>query len=227
MRTAPLFLALVFVLPIHAQDKPVPVVDEPMHQTVLEHPLVRLIDVQIRPDATTLYHIHVVPSVIIYLTKSTNRSESWPSREILTRDVTPGQSRYAPYDEKPLTHRVTNTGTGLFRVFDIELLNRPATNLPLPTLTSPLVKLHWEENLARSSGIHLGARGKVEIPASRAATLIVPISGSVQVTTGDANAPAPRILNWGDWQFFPAQTRLAIQNSGAEPAEAVLLELKN
>src|SRR5438045_2634886 len=123
MRTLLIVLASFTTLAVQAAEKPVPVQQEPLHKVVFENNYLRIIDVQIRPGETSLYHTHEIPSVIVYLTKSTNRSESLPDKQILMRDVSPGQSRYAPYDQKPLTHRVTNTGSSLFRVFDIEVLN--------------------------------------------------------------------------------------------------------
>jgi quercetin dioxygenase-like cupin family protein len=225
MRFRILLLTLMPAALVSAQENPVPVVDDPMHKTVFENNVVRVIDVQIEPGATTLYHRHTLPSVIVYLTRSTNRSESWPDKAILIRDITPGQSRYAPYDEKPLAHRVTNTGAGLFRVYDIELLNRPAPAAPLPPLASPQVKPQWEERLARSSTVRLPAGGKAEIPSGRSAALVIPIAGAVQVLDG-AKAKTPRTLKWGEFQFVPAQTRLEIRPAGSEPAEAVLVELK-
>src|SRR5438046_2065190 len=122
MRFSHLLCASLFTFTAHAADKPVPVIEEPLHRTVFENDYVRIIDVKVQPGEITLFHMHVIPSVVVYLTRSTNRSESWPDKSIVLRDVSPGQSRYAPYDETPLTHRVTNTGSGLFRVFDIELL---------------------------------------------------------------------------------------------------------
>lgn len=196
-----------------------------MHRTVFENEYVRVIDVQIRPGDTTLYHLHVLPSIVVYLTTSTNRSESWPDKNILTRDISVGQSRYAPYDEKPLTHRVTNTGAGLFRVFDIELLKKPSGSWQLPPLTAEHVMTGWDERLARSSNVQLEAGAKTEIPASRCALLVVAIRGALQVAPTGASS-AGRKLQWGDYHFFPPQNRLGITNASGEKAEAVLLELK-
>jgi hypothetical protein len=226
MRTCFVVLASVLAVSLPAADEPVPVEAEPKHKTVFENEYVRVIDVQIPPGEITLYHRHVLPSIVVYLTRSTNRSESWPDKAILTRDLSPGQSRYAPYDEKPLTHRVTNTGAGLFRVFDIELLYKPSTTVALPPLTSPHQKLHWDEKLARSATVRLEPKGKTAIPPSPGARLMVGISGALQVNSDRAN-PATRILKWSDYQFFPPQTRLDLSTTGSEGAEAVLLDLKN
>lgn len=195
-----------------------------MHKTVFENEYLRVIDVRIPPGETSLYHIHVIPSVIVYLTQSTNRSESWPDKTLLTRDISPGQSRYAPYDEKPLTHRVTNTGASLFRVYDIELLRKPSAAM-LPPLAISHAKLHWEEKRLRSSGILLAANAKTEVPATACSTLVVATAGKVQLASHGAKAGS-RALNTTEYQFYPPQTRLQISNPNADQAEVVLLELK-
>jgi hypothetical protein len=220
----PLALLLPFSMPA-ADEKPVPVQADPMHKTVFENEYIRVIDVQIPPGKTTLYHTHVTPSVIVYLTQSTNRSESWPDKEILLREISPGQSRFAPYDEKPLSHRVTNTGVGLFRVFDIEFLKKPSGQPPLEKIESPHIETHWDEKLVRSSSLTLEPSAEVEIPAHDYASLIVAISGTLHLRP-DGTAPSKSPLRWGDYQFHPARTKFAVRNTGKDKAEAVLLELK-
>jgi hypothetical protein len=207
-----------------AADQPIPVVDEPSHRKVFENAFLRVLDVQLAPGATSLFHWHVAPSVIIYLTPSTNRAETWPKREIITRELTPGQSRYAPYDEKPLAHRVTNTGAGLFRVFDIELLQRPAAPAPLSPLPAAHVKLQWEERLARGAGIVLAVGEHAVFPASPAARFLVVTAGTLEATATDPRRPSR--LGWGEFRFFPAQTGLKLHPAGPARAEAVLLEVK-
>lgn len=209
-----------------AADQPVPVQQEPFHKTVFENDYLRVIDVQISPGSTTLFHVHVVPSVIVYLTKSTNRSETWRTGEILTRETTPGQSRYAAYDEKPLAHRVTNTGASLFRVFDIELLKKAPTSTPLRPLIAPHLKVHWDERLLRSSGIALAGGGSTQIPSTQAAYLVIGTAGIVRIAPSGGPSSFDMVA-LADYRFFPPHTSLQITNAQDEQAEVVLLELKN
>ena len=226
MRPPVLLLGLSLPLTmLAAEEKPVPVQAEPMHQTVFENEYVRVIDVQIPPGRTTLFHTHVLPSVIVYLTQSSNRSESWPDKETLVREISPGQSRFAPYDEKPLSHRVTNTSVGLFRVFDIEFLKKPSGQPVLPALEAPHIEVHWDEKLVRSSSITLEPNAEVVLAAHDCASLIVAIVGTLQVRPSGA-VPAKSPLKWGDFQFHPARTQFTVRNTGKDKAEAVLLELK-
>lgn len=219
-------LAALLALTLHAADTPVAVHEEPFHKIVFENDYVRLIDVQMTPAQTSLYHRHVIPSVVVYLTKSTNRSESWPAKEILTRDIVPGESRYAPYDEKPLAHRVTNTGAGLFRVFDIELLRKkPADKKALPALPAN-ARPHWDENLARSSNWTLEPGARLELPAGDAALLVVGITGKCTVAHSRAHAPERSSLGWADYRFIPPHTDMALHNAGSERAEVIVLEMR-
>ena len=227
MRLHLLLGALSLPIAMHAAEaKPVPVEREPMHQLVFENDSVRVIDVQIPVGKTTLFHTHVLPSVIVYLTRSTNRSEGWPDRAIQTRDVSPGQSRYAPYDEKPLSHRVTNTGAGLFRVFDIEILKKPAATRPRPPIASPVVRAHWDEKLVRSSSVQLDPGARLDLPSNAYATLLVGISGTIHARSSGAAASTATIA-WGDYRFTPAGAGLTLENTAKEKAELVLLELKD
>jgi quercetin dioxygenase-like cupin family protein len=223
MRTRLFVIFVLAALTLPAADTPIPVVGEPMHRTVFENGTLRVLDVQIPPGATSLFHTHVIPSVIVYLTASTNRSESWPDGAILTREILPGQSRYAAYDEKPLSHRVTNTGTGLFRVFDIELLRKP----PAAGAFAPLsgVTAQWTEKLVRSSNLVLKPGAKLALPATLSAHFLVAIRGAARLTASSAKSET-FTLKWGDYRFVPPQSGLELETSGPEPSEVVLLELR-
>ena len=221
MRSPVSILLFSLLASLHASDQPVPVVKEPYHKPVFENEYVRMIDVQIPVGVTTWYHIHDVPSVIVYLTKSSNASQTWGAAGTTPRHTTPGDSRYAPYDTTPLTHRVTNTGTNLFRVYDIELLRPPnATPFPAP---STAVKPKWEEKLVRSSNLALDAGGKTEIKASACAHVLVGIAGTPAASAGKTGQ---RALKHGEFLFFPPRTAITLHNGGKDAAEVVLLELK-
>jgi len=48
------------------QQPVIPVFEEPLHRLVLERPPVRVLDVQVLPGTTSLYHLHTDP---IFLTR--------------------------------------------------------------------------------------------------------------------------------------------------------------
>jgi hypothetical protein len=214
-------LLLAMLSSTHAAEQPVPVVKEPYHKVVFENQYVRIIDVQIPPAVTTQYHIHDVPSVIVYLTKSTNASQSWGEANTTPRQTTPGDARYAPYDSSPLTHRVTNTGNNLFHVYDIELL-RPASEA---AFAAPPVgaRVQWDQSRLRAMSLTVEPGTSTTIAASADAHLVVAIRDTVgvQPKTGGGRDVKP-----GEYSFHAANTALLVRNGGKASAECVLLELK-
>lgn len=206
--------------------KPVPVRDDPRHKVVFENDYVRVIDVQIKPGDVTEYHVHDVPSVIVYLTKSTNRSQTWGENTFLNRDTVPGDSRFAAYDQQPLTHRVTNTGATLFRVFDIELVRKAPDAAAAAVARPPRAEFKWDETLVRSSSVRLDPGTRAEFAANPCAHLLVAIGGTITTSAEVKGAIAKRELEHGDYQFVSANARFEIGNHGKGPAEAVLLQLR-
>ena len=215
------FRALLSLLPfaaalLHAAEQPIPVQQEPFHKTVLENSTLRVIDVQVPAGKVTKYHVHVLPSVVVYLTKSTNRSQNWGETNSSPRSVTPGESRYAPYDVKALTHQVTNPGPNLFRVLDIELL-APARGGAATPLSQPGLRLAWEEPRVRAYNLSLAPGAQASFAGRPGGYLLIGITGA---------AKAKRELRNGDFEFFDANAAAQVKNSGMEPAELVLLEMK-
>src|SRR5947208_83589 len=163
-----LLFAAILSLPLltfAGDPAPVPVTQEPMHKTVFENDVLRIIDVRIAPGKTTLYHVHVIPSVVVYLSKSTNRSQSPGETTFLDRNISPGESRYAPYDVKPLTHRVTNTGASDFHVFDIELLHKTPAADATSAAAPAGVQVQWDEKLARMLKVQLQPKARTDLAA--------------------------------------------------------------
>lgn len=221
------FLAFVLsaIVSSPAAEMPVPVRQEPHHKVALENNHVRVIDVKIPPGKTTLYHVHDVPSVIVYLTSSTVSTQTWGEASSAPRRVSPGESRYAAYDEKTLSHRVTNTGAELFRVLDIELVGSAPKAGPFPLVTPSGMEMRWEEKRVRSSQLRLASHGRCHIPASGCAHLLIVTSGTITNTpTRPGSAAGEQKAQ--EFVFFPPQTGFQLLNPHQEPAEAVLLELK-
>lgn len=119
-----------------AQDPVVPVHQEPRHHLKLDTPRTRVLDIQIPPGDTTLFHTHAEP--ILYVTMSTSRTRSqnlggeWsapaaaPGAPPATAPpavmptTPPGRLMSTiSYAERPQTHRVNNLGETLFRLIGI------------------------------------------------------------------------------------------------------------
>jgi hypothetical protein len=182
-----------------------------------------MIDVQIPAGTQTLFHLHDIASVIVDLTNSTNESQTHGESTWTPRTIGPGDSRYAPYDVKPLTHRVRNPGPGLFRVYDIELLHAPLTADAFALPDSPALRERWQEKAVRSLTFRLNPGGHRTFAPSACAHLLIGIAGTLTVSTPTA---APRDVHPQEFSFQPARAGFLVGNGGDQASEAVLLELR-
>ena len=206
-----------------AEPRPVPARDEPKHKVVFENNYVRVIDVQIPVGTETLYHVHDIASVMVYLTNSTNESQALGESTWTPRSTTPGDSRHAAYDAKPLTHHVRNRGTTLFRVYDIELLHAPATRTAFALPETSALHVQWQEKNARSLTLKLAAGAHQTVAEGGCAYLFVGIAGTLTVSPSSG---VVRHVRPQEFFFQPAKSGFVLSNGGKEALEAVVLELR-
>ena len=124
-----LLLCYSFVLAAQVQ-----VSKEPRHKKTLENKYIRLLDVNIEPGDTSLFHIHSTPSVFVHFTTTVVCSQI-KGKEWVTAKNTAGNAWYRSFVNDTLVHRVSNCDTVPFHVTDVELLSpyNPAKKLqPLP-----------------------------------------------------------------------------------------------
>lgn len=207
--------ALGFAPAAFGADQPVPAAKEPHHRIDLENAYVRTLQVTLQPNDQTDFHVHAIPSVVVELSRAQIVADEWGHAPDPLRTVNPGDTRYAPYDEKPLTHQVSNRGTTVFDVMDIELLQpnrKPAAGFP-PAPPEP-AKLLFEKNQVRAYRLKLDPGASWKLPASPAAHLIVAYAG-------DLNS-----IESGHERFVRPQHAVDLRNPGTTPAEAIILELE-
>tara|TARA_B100000929_G_scaffold128009_1_gene101389 strand:+ start:828 stop:1430 length:603 start_codon:yes stop_codon:yes gene_type:complete len=195
----------------------VPVQEEPRHQLVLDDEVAFILDVQIPPGDTTLYHTHADP--IFYVSIGTSRTRS----QVMGRDwVGPGEGLVSSpgrvfsnirYADRPVTHRVNNVGDGLFRL--IAVINRShgpsadsAVRSPRPIAMLPSgfeveIDNHWFRSF----------RGTLEPGAS--STLHRHALPVVTVQVAD-----------GTWLFHIAGTEHRLENPGDTSLELVEIEIR-
>ncbi|HVM86854.1 MAG TPA: hypothetical protein VMT76_01610 [Puia sp.] len=198
----------------------VPVREEPHHKVVLENDYVRLIDVHIPAHDTTLAHIHAAPSAIVFLSKTIIGTQIVGAQPVIA-NVTPGQTSYAAYHEKPITHRVWNQGSSLFHVMDIELVRKIPGNDTGKIIWPASMQLQWQQKLVTTYKIALKKENRLVIPKSASAYLLIDITGAIKVNSGGNMHK----LKSGEFVFASPRNEidLAANNAGAE---CVLLELK-
>jgi hypothetical protein len=116
-------------------ERAVPVHEEPRHRPVFETAGTRVLDVQIPPGDTTLFHTHSDPILYVTMSSSQTRSQNAGAEWSAAAASTPAAANDAPaiapttppgrmfsvttYAERPQTHRVNNLGPSLFRLIGI------------------------------------------------------------------------------------------------------------
>jgi quercetin dioxygenase-like cupin family protein len=151
-----LFVIVIAVtLAAQAQEPAaVPVDQEPNHKVVFKNDYVRVIDATFPPGHVTLNHSHALDNVAVAISTG--------------RDTAPGR---AGFSKGGYSHRVTNSGTGVMRFIDVEILksDRPgaaATSLPHHTLETENDRVRiYRVKLAAGESLptHTHAAGWIEV----------------------------------------------------------------
>ena len=112
-------------------EQVVPVHQEPRHRMMFEAPGTRILDVQIPPGDTTLFHTHSDAILYVNISGSTMRNQTlggeWNGAPAagpaaaapfkVSPSNPPGRMMSTTsYAERPLTHRVSNVGETLYRL---------------------------------------------------------------------------------------------------------------
>jgi quercetin dioxygenase-like cupin family protein len=210
----------------------VPVHEEPRHRLVLDRMPIRILDVQIAPGDTSLFHTH--SSAILYVTigVSTTNQQSlggdWgnvnPANPPRGR---PGNLQYVTsYVERPLTHRVTNVGSSLFRLIAIANYgegvqeNSAAVGEPVPGTVEVETPWHraWRYVLApgESSPEHRTSTPVVAVQATPGTLELRPDTGAARST---ADGP-------GSWVVAEPGSRYTLRNTGSTPLEVVVVQVR-
>jgi hypothetical protein len=116
-----LFAAALFILSIDAiaADPVVSVYEEPRHRLMQDGENHRVLDLEVAPGDTTLFHVHDQPIFYVYLKSAAVRAQAlggeWiaiPETPLAAGDVRFDES----YVDNPVTHRVGNIGEEPFRL---------------------------------------------------------------------------------------------------------------
>jgi hypothetical protein len=200
----------------------VPVRDEPRHHNVFENEFVRVLDVYLPPKDTTQYHLHNTPSVFIILSNSNVGSQLMNGQPQKGANI----NGIVSYDSlaRARLHRVWNEDTVWFHVMDIELTNKKS-NLKIPPLQNPSLKLLFDEEQVNGYEIELTAGSNLQLPPSSNGYLFV----SKHETTIDYkinDVSQHRIMKAGHYIWIEAGKRSLITVSTQMTASFVLLQLK-
>lgn len=217
---------------------PVPIVQEPRHKVVFESGTTRVQDVQIPPGDTTLYHIHETAILYVPISRSQTRSqvlgEEWggegraaaPSpAPVPLPPTTEGPGRVnsiTSYIEKPVTHRVNNFGSSLFRLIAISNLSK-GSDADGDDVSGLSAK---PELLNRFYRAHRVALAPSQSTAShRHATPVVVVLQTPGRIAVDGSADA-EVGDPGKFAFHDGSGTHQVKNLGSAPVELIEVELR-
>jgi hypothetical protein len=212
-----------------ASDKPVPVFEEPRHHLVVDTAPLRIVDIQIPPGDTTLFHAHSSPMLYVPIassrTRNQNLGEEWTGGGAApapapAAPARPGRvSAPANYIDKGQTHRVNNIGTSLFRLIGIGNMTPGDTAPPQATATTPELENRWY----RAERLVIAPGASAPVPAAAGTVVVVMQTSGSAALDGKIWHP----LNGpGDFARVDGTTPYVVHNRGASEIEVVAVAVK-
>ncbi len=224
----PLLLHAVAASSLGAQ-RVVPIHEEPRHRVVYQGSAFRVLDVQIPPGDTSLYHLHATPilytSIAASPTKEQLVGEEWPASgaaPLVQRDV--GQTwSDTIYTIRPKSHRVTNTGDRLFRLIAV------VTSEPIPRrfTTQVGVELFGTQELSsswmRQTRVTLASGESTPWKtATRAVVVILPMAASVTLERDGGTSST--LSEGGAFAVVAAGDRYRLRNPWGQATNLVSIQ---
>lgn len=214
-----------------ATEKTVPVFEEPRHHLILDTPALRILDIQIPPGDTTLFHTHDSPMLYVPIASSRTRNQAlggeWsgggaaPAAAPAEAPARPGRvNAPANYVEKPSTHRVNNIGTSLFRL--IGIANMTPGDAAAPA-TASTTKPETENRWYRAERLVIPAGGSAPVPTYAGTVVVVMQTPGSAAVDGSVWHP----LNGpGDLARIDGSKSHVVHNRGAAEIEVVAVAVK-
>jgi hypothetical protein len=105
-----------------AAGETIPVEQEPHHHVLFRNQYVCVLDVQIPPGDSLLFHKHSFDNLSVRLSGGQIQNQMQGSEWPAPTEVKPGAVVFAEASKKPYIHRVRNVGTTVYHVIDVEFL---------------------------------------------------------------------------------------------------------
>ena len=202
--------------------------EELRHRLIRDTPDLRVLDVQIQPGDTTLFHTHDTP--ITYVTIGTSSTDqmvlagTWNN----TQPRTPPPGRIGAvwavesYAQRPVTHRVTNVGTTLFRLIAVQIRNPDTDVVASGPLPGDLVhKDRWFRHSTLSLGGSLASGPHI---ATAPSVLVLVRDGRIAIEHADSWVTS--LETAGQTAMIYEGDRYWIRNSGAVGADLVIVDVR-
>lgn len=218
-----------------AENRVVPVYEEPRHRQVFTSGTTRILELLVLPGDTSLFHSHTDPVLYVNLASGALRTQElgkdWSQPGRGGRAGGPAQAAPATpavrvssttsYVERPVTHRIMNTGAST--VHALVVVNQTAGSEATTERDAgfdgmPEMANKWYRAYRFSLAPGQAVMHRHTTPAVLA-----------QTADGSATAQGARLwaLNdTGAWAFFAADDRHEIRNTGSAPVELVEIEVR-
>jgi quercetin dioxygenase-like cupin family protein len=208
----------------------VPVHEEPRHHLAYEGPALRILDIEIAPRDTTLFHRHDAPIAYVFISPTPTNSQvlgqGWGSAN---RDAGPLPAiGNVIFDERyataPVEHRVTCIGDVPFHL--VAVLNRGAGQTandegPLGAAGRAEAEGRW----FRSTHHTLAGEATWEWEEHSRPVVMVQVSpGSVSVETG--TGPTSELETLGDFVVLQPGAPAHVRNAGVGPVTLAIVEVR-
>lgn len=204
----------------------VPVFEEPLHRLVLERPEARLLDVQIMPGDTSLFHIHAHDIFFAVVDGSRVWAESSTGGVGHVTWNTGYLSDNIEYSFGSKVHRVGNDGDRTFRLFAIENLGDPTCLDSLEMGRVGLLGNPAVEDVRFRAYQHVLEPGDSVTSHVHVYPLLILQStvGQVVVTSGGLDSPLT--LNKGEWYWEDTGIRHRYINVSDSSVTIVEIEVR-
>ena len=215
------FCTVVSVASATAQDKPVPVEQEPYHHVQLKNEDIVVIHAILPPGERTAYHIHSCDRTGVEISNNTTTGQRFGEAEDAPKPSSPGDVFSDTCTDKPLTHRVHNVGSTTMDVIDIELLHRPAqpsTSVAGPVaIENPSVRVYkWVIAPGTVTAMHTHTRPYLIVAVTPMQLMMTAPDGQSRVETVKA----------GDFHWVNVPVTHSLANEGTVEGQIVEFELK-
>ena len=203
-----------------AQEKPVPVDQEPHHKVVLKNDWVEVMHVTLAPGERTLYHTHAHDRAAIELNVSSITQQKVGEAEGAPVANHPGDLSMMPQVEGGFSHRVHNVGSGVFDVLDIEFLQRPLKS------SDAALPVAGENPSAQAYRWTLAPGTKTPEHTHHRPYLIVAATPMQLKMTAQDDQSFTHEVKAGDFHWIETPVTHVLANDGPNGGEILELELK-
>lgn len=225
-----LFAVAIFSQSVKAQEA-VPIHEEPSHQLVERQKNLRILDIQIPPGQTTLYHIHDRPIHYVLIKPATTHDQilgqEWSTPKAGNdskppQDITGMSVVDIDYIESPKTHRVKNADDHLFRLIAIindgDGVTEGYTEFQPTDWTNELFTNRWFTSNRMDIAVETPSNW---ITVKNDTMLVNPRAASLMLSyKGHATAAL------GHWKLVKKGMTYQVSNTGTSSASLVMVEVR-